>query len=219
MWDAFVELIRLTILTTAHVCAGSLGAGIIGVSAAVRLALLPLTLHLARQAREQQMRIAALRPALDALRQQHAKGPVRLMQETRALYAKHGIRMITPVGFVGLLIQLPLLSGLFSAVRAGLGARVRFLWIADLARPNSTLLLIVMLLTGSAALLAPKPVSATGTPSIVPLVLISVGGTLAFLWTASSAVALSVGAGSMVSALQSWLLARDVRRESARNAG
>jgi hypothetical protein len=42
-------------------------------------------------------------------------------------------------------------------------------------------------------------------------VLISVGATLAFLWTASSAVALSVGAGSMVSALQSWLLSRESR--------
>jgi YidC/Oxa1 family membrane protein insertase len=211
MWDAFVELIRLTILATAHVCAGSLDAGLIGVSAAVRLALMPLTLHLARQAREQQLRIAALRPALDALQQRYAKDPTRLMQETRALYTKHGIRVMTPVGIIGLVIQLPLLSGLFSAVRAGLGARVRFLWIADLARPNSTLLLIVTLLTGSVVLISPKPVASAAAPSIVPLVLISVGATLAFLWTASSAVALSVGAGSMVTALQSWLLARESR--------
>src|SRR5689334_92598 len=174
MWDAFVELIRLTILTTAHVCAGSLGAGIVGVSAVVRLALLPLTLHLARQAREQQLRIAALRPDLDALQRRYAKDPVRLMQETRTLYAKHGIRVMTPVGVVGLLIQLPLLSGVFSAVRAGLGSRVRFLWIADLARPNSTLLVIVTLLTGSVVLLSPKPVAPTAAPSVVPLVLISV---------------------------------------------
>jgi hypothetical protein len=38
--------------------------------------------------------------------------------------------------------------------------------------------------------------------------------TAGFLWTASSAVALSAGAGSLVSILQNWLLSRDVRRTS-----
>jgi membrane protein insertase Oxa1/YidC/SpoIIIJ len=33
--------------------------------------------------------------------------------------------------------------------------------------------------------------------------------TVAFLWTASSAVALSAGAGSLVTVLQNWLLSRD----------
>ena len=68
MWASFVELIRVAIFAAAHVCGGSLGAGIIGVSVIVRIALLPLTLRLARQARAQQMRVAALKPALDARR-------------------------------------------------------------------------------------------------------------------------------------------------------
>jgi hypothetical protein len=37
--------------------------------------------------------------------------------------------------------------------------------------------------------------------------------TAAFLWTASSAVALSAGAGSLVSVLQNWLMSRDVRSD------
>jgi len=32
-----------------------------------------------------------------------------------------------------------------------------------------------------------------------------------FLWSASSAVALSMGAGSLVSLLQNWMLRRDAR--------
>jgi hypothetical protein len=47
------------------------------------------------------------------------------------------------------------------------------------------------------------------------LTLFIVGGTLVFLWSASSAVALSVGAGSAVSVLQNWLLRRDARRTPA----
>ncbi len=212
MWAGFVELVRVIIFSAAHLCAGSLGAGILGVSLAVRLALLPLTLRLARQARAQQARLAALRPKLDALQRRHAHDPARLMRETQALYAAHGIRFLSPMAFVGWLVQLPLLSGLFAAVRTGLGARVRFLWIADLARPNALLLVAVALLTAGSTLVVPQtagPRTATGT---AVLLLLSLGGTLVFLWSASSAVTLSVGAGSLVSALQAWLLRRERNR-------
>ena len=45
------------------------------------------------------------------------------------------------------------------------------------------------------------------------MLLMTVIAPLVFLWTASSAVALSFGAGSLVSVLQNWLLARDARAE------
>ena len=72
MWAAFVEVIRAAIFSAAHVCGGSLGGGILLVSAVVRIALLPLTLKLARRAREQQAKLAALKPELDAIRRRHA---------------------------------------------------------------------------------------------------------------------------------------------------
>src|SRR5476649_1027250 len=208
MWTAFLDLIRVAIFAAAHVCAGSLGAGVVGVSVAVRLALLPLTLRLARDARAQQGRMAALEPEVEVLRRRHAGDPLLLYRETQALYSANGIRLVSPGGLVGLLVQLPLLSGLFAVVRSGLGARVRFLWIGDLARPDSLLLAVVSLLTG-VVMLVPRPQGASAPPSLVVPLLLGVGGTLFFLWSASSAVALSVGAGSLVSGLQSWLLSRD----------
>ncbi len=214
MWTAFVELIRLTIFGAAHVCAGSLGAGIVGVSIAIRLALLPLTLHLARQAHRQQATLALLQPEIESLRKRHATDPARLVHEMRALHAAHGIRLLSPAGLIGLLVQLPLLSGLFAAVRAGLGARVRFLWVGDLARPDALLMCIVTLLTAGTMMLMPRSQSPHGVSSMLPLILLAVGGTVFFLWSASGAVALSVGAGSVVSGLQSWLLARDRRRRA-----
>lgn len=209
MWAGFVELVRVTIFSAAQLCGGSLGAGILGVSLAVRLALLPLMLRLARQAHDQQARLAALRPALEALQLRHANDPARLLRETQTLYAAHGIRFLSPTGLVGLLVQLPLLSGLFAAVRTGLGTRVRFLWITDLARPDALLLVAVTLLTAGSMMMVPQAAGPRGTPGTSVLLLLSVGGTLFFLWSASSAVALSVGAGSLVSALQTWLLRRE----------
>jgi YidC/Oxa1 family membrane protein insertase len=207
MWAAFVELLRAAIFGAAHVCGGSLGAGILLVSALLRLALLPLTLRLARRAREQQVKLAALKPELDALQRRYATDALALLRATRELHAKHGIKLVTPSSFVGMAVQFPVLGGLFAAVRNGLGAKVRFLWIADLARPNGALLLGIAALTAWGVSSAPStPGQTTNQTS---LVVFSVLGTVAFLWAASSAVALSVGAGSLVSVLQNWLLSRD----------
>ena len=213
MWDSFVELLRATIFSVAHLADGSLGSGIFLVSAGVRLALLPLTLRLARRAREQQARIAALRPQLEALQRRHATDPGRLVTERQALYREHDIQMVSPSSLVGLAVQLPIFSGLFAAVRKGLGAKVRFLWVPDLARPDGVLLLGVTALTAWAA--SSTPPAPGQTTSTTPFVVIAIVMTLAFLWSASSAVALSAGAGSLVSVLQNWLLARDARVEAA----
>ena len=98
-------------------------------------------------------------------------------------------------------------------MRKGLGAKVRFLWVPDLARPESLLILGVTALTAWGASSTPPSPGQTTTPTV--FVVISVVGTLAFLWSASSAVALSMGAGSLVTLLQNWLLARDARVQPA----
>jgi len=208
MWTGFVELIRMVIFAAAHVCGGSLGAAIVAVSIVVRIALLPLTLRLARQAREQQARLAALKPRLDALQRRHAADPARLVREVRALHAANGIRVFTPGGLVGFLVQAPLLGGLLAAVRGGLGSSARFLWIADLSRPDALLVGFVALLTG-AIVSIPGLQSGANVSSTVLALALGIGGAIFFLWSASSAVALSFGAGSLVSGIQSWLVSRE----------
>jgi YidC/Oxa1 family membrane protein insertase len=210
MWDTFVELLRAAIVGAAHLCGGSLGAGIVFVSAGIRLALLPLTLRLARQARDQQARIAKIRPELEALQRRFAKDPRTLMAETRALYEANGIKLLSPGGLIGIAVQLPLLSGLFAAVRTGLGSKVRFLWVADLARPEGLLALGVTALTAWSVSTTPSHGASSGVPTV--MLVVSLIGTGVLLLTTSSAVALSMGAGSFVSVLQNWILAREQRR-------
>ncbi len=213
MWTSLVELVRATIFAGSHLLGGSLGLSVIVVSALVRLALLPLVLRGARYARTQQERIHKLRPQLERLNKRYEKEPLRLLEETQALYRKNGIRSITPGSFASAAIQIPLLGALFSAVRSGLGARVGFLWIADLSRVDAVLLSLVVGLTGFAGALAP---AAPGSPAASRMITLAiVASTLLFLWSASSAVALSVGAGSAVSLLQNWLLRREAMRTPA----
>jgi YidC/Oxa1 family membrane protein insertase len=207
MWHALVELVRATIFTGTQLLGGSLGASIFVVSAVVRLALLPLALRAARQARAQQELLRRIQPDIERLRARYKADPRLLLEKTAELYRRNGIR-VAPSSFAALLIQLPLLGALFSAVRAGLGDRVRFLWIADLGRVDVWLVAGVTGLTGLAVAMAPGLPSSASTRLLAA---VAVGGTLVFLWTASSAMALSVGAGSAVSLFQSWMLRRDAR--------
>jgi YidC/Oxa1 family membrane protein insertase len=209
MWDSFVTLVGVGLFGAAHVCGGSLGAGIAVVSVIVRVALLPLTLRMARRALAQQAKARAIQPQLEALRKRFEKDPLRLMQETQALHRAHGIRFMTSSDFFALLLQAPLLGGVMSAVRRGFGAGARFLWIGDLARPDVLLLGMAASLSVAIAATAPTPAGQPSTPAVVWLV--SGAFTLAFLWSASSALTLSVGAGSAVSLVQNWLVSRAAR--------
>jgi YidC/Oxa1 family membrane protein insertase len=208
MWNGLVELIRAAIFGASHVLGGSLGGGVLFVSFAVRLALLPLTLRIARRNRELQIKLAAAKPEIDALQERYTNDPARVMRETQAVYAKHGIRPLSAEGIAGFAIQAPLFSAFFAALRTGLGARARFLWVADLARPDGWLIAIVSLLTAGAVVATPAASGSSSNASRVFL-LVAVGGTIALLWSASSAAALSVGAGTAVSVIQSWILRRD----------
>ncbi|HEX4683118.1 MAG TPA: YidC/Oxa1 family membrane protein insertase [Gemmatimonadaceae bacterium] len=202
-----MTLVRIAMFGAAHVCGGSLGAGIAVVSIVVRVALLPLTIRMARHSLAQQARLAAIAPQLESLRKRYEKDPLRLLTETRALQEAHGIRALTPGGFVTLLLQAPLLGAVMTVVRRGLGAGVRFLWIGDLGRPDALLLGLVA--SVSAAIVATSP-SATGRAQVpAAMWLVSGAVTLAFLWSASSALTLSVGAGSLVSLAQNWIVSRE----------
>jgi YidC/Oxa1 family membrane protein insertase len=213
MWSAFVELLRATIFTAAHLFGGNLGAGILFVSAAVRLALLPITLKAARQMRAQQEKLAALQPQLARIQARHEKDPARVLVETQKLHAQHGIRPFTPGTLLSFGVQMPILGGLFAAVRQGLGSNVRFLWVRDLARPDLALVSLVCALTAASFIAPPAATGQPGMPVLLKAAMIAVS--FGFLWSVSSAMALSMGAGSVVSILQNWILARDRRPGNA----
>ena len=217
MWDQFVELVRLAIFAAAHACGGSLGGGVLLVSFGVRVMLLPLTLRVARRNREQQRRLAILKPELARLQQTYANDPALLFRETQAAYRAHGVRLLAPSSLVTIAIQMPILGALFAAVRTGFGSKMRFLWVADLARPDAVLAVTAAALTAVVSLGAmPSPSATSGSaPSAAILASVIAASTLLFVWSSSATVALSVGGGALVSALQTWLLSRDAKRTHA----
>lgn len=201
------DLFRSILFATAHWCGGSLGGAIFIVSFVLRLLMLPFALRMARRAREQAAILGTIKDELAALQKRHAADPVAAWQATRALHRQAGYQPFSFAGFLGAIIQWPLMAALFSAVRSGLGSRIGFLWVDDLARPDRWLVAIVtMLVAGGSAMMVPSGSSRGVAQAIV---IIPTALTFAFLWFASSAIAVSYGAGSLVSLLQGWLVRRE----------
>ena len=96
------------------------GFALIAVTVLVRLVLMPLML---RQYKSQQVmkgKMKRMKPELDDLKSRHTdKSPEAMQkqqQETMELYKKHGYNPLA-IGCLPLLIQLPILTGLYYAIR------------------------------------------------------------------------------------------------------
>ena len=206
-WSDVIDMLRALIFSVAHVCNGSVGVAVILVSLTIRLALLPLTLKLARRAREHARKLRELKPALDRLNKRYAKDPAALWRETSRLYQRRGVTPVDTAGMLGGLAQAPVFAALYSTLRRGLGSGVRFLWIGDTSLPN---LLLSLTVAGMTAIVA------VGGPEISLrfqwIYFAVIGCTMIWFLSSTSALfALSTAAGSAVGALQMWMLKREER--------
>lgn len=203
MWATIVAGLQAAIFALGHIT-GSLGLGIFLTSVLLRLALLPISLRVARRVRQQQDRLKALQPELDALHTRHRKDPRRLQQETFALFQRQQYNPVDGRSLLGGLLQVPPLSAMYAALRTGLGSGTSFAWIPDLLRPDAFLIIGVAGLTALATVLGAPPGAARS--SQLPAVVISIGFTVFFLASTSSAMGLSMAGSGLVGIGQAlWL--------------
>jgi YidC/Oxa1 family membrane protein insertase len=194
MWHEAVEILREAMFAYAHATSGNLGAGILTVTFLARLALFPLMLRLARAAAAHQDRLKTIQPELDALKARFKTNPQRMAQETRAVFAREGIPMLPLAGVLGALAPAPVLLALYSAARQCAAIGGRFLWIADISRPDRLLAAIVAALSVAAAWLAPVPAGQNRTlmtllPAVVTIVVLTkMSAGIGLYWGLSSAV-------------------------------
>lgn len=202
-WSLVVDLVRAVVFSTAHLFGNSLGSGILAVSVAVRVALLPLTLRAARRMLAHQARVAELAPELDRLKRLHSADNARLAEETMSLYRQRDVPLAPRGAFGALLVQAPIGAALYQAI-SGLGRAGRFLWIGDLARPDAIVVGIAAVLAGLAA--------SSGTANATRAnVAVSALLTLLLAWRLSAGVGLYWVASNSVAVVQSVVLRREAR--------
>jgi len=206
VWNQGVEILRQSIFAYAQVCHGNLAGGILIVAALARLALMPVGIRLARAALVHQRVMERIQPELDRIRRAHERDPQKLAEETGRLMQREGISIVPP-GTLGTAAQAPVWLALYAAVRQAAALGGRFLWIANIARPDVVLTLAVAGLT----VLATR-ISGTSAPPNPLLLLLSAAITCLVLSKMAAGVALYWGVSTAGSALQSFI----VRRAPAR---
>ena len=109
----YQPLFNLLVLLYDIIPGRDIGIAIIVLTLAIKLALHPFT----KKSAQYQKGMQALSPQLKKLKEQHKDKPDILTQETMKLYKETGVSPFG--GCLPILIQLPLLIGLFQVFRAG----------------------------------------------------------------------------------------------------
>jgi YidC/Oxa1 family membrane protein insertase len=208
IWTEFVDVIYATLFLVSTALGGSMGWAIAVVSLVARLALFPLTLRLAYRGLETRAALQRLAPKLEKIRERYKMDQRRMLEETARLYQENGVRVADPRSILGMMVQIPIFLGLFGAIRRGLEGGGRFLWVRDLAMPDTLLAVSCAVVTAGASALSPGLSESQRLPAVaVPAIL-----TLVFLSRMAAGLSIYTLAASLVGVLQALL----VRRRAAK---
>lgn len=185
---------------------GNMGWTILALALGVRLALFPLTLHLSRRMLSNQEKIKALQPQVDAIKARLASDPKAMFAAMSALYKENDARMFDRSSLLGALVQLPVFGLLYKAIANATSGS--FLWIRNLASPDTMLTLIVLVLTAVAAYYAPSTAAGTAMAMMAVQILV----TAFILWKLAAGVGLYWAVSAFAGVVQNFVLRYEQRR-------
>jgi YidC/Oxa1 family membrane protein insertase len=181
---------------------GNLGLAIITVSVLTRLALLPLSLRIARRALAQQRILYGLKADIKKLRQRYQSNPQGLAKSLSELYQRHGVKAVNSGSLAGGAVQALVGGGLYAALARGLARGRSFLWIGNLGQPDAVLAAAAAAITFAASIIAPHlPEQSRMAAAILPALL-----TLLLAWRLSSAIVLYWASSAAMNGVQALIL-------------
>jgi len=167
------------------------GLAIVALTFLVRTAILPIWWSSAYRSCIRQKTIARLQPQLQSLKQKFGDQPKMYAEQLQALYRENGMTLTDGRTLLSALVQLPMLLGLYQALRDGVRT-ARFLWVEDLSRPDVGFALLAGLATMLLMWMNPDlpehmRLMLLIVPSIVAVVVaLKVASALALYWTVSN---------------------------------
>jgi YidC/Oxa1 family membrane protein insertase len=200
------DLLAATLAYLVQIFGGSLGYAIVALSMGIRVALLPLTIRIARRSMRSQALARALQPEIEELKQRFQKDPQRLFDEMGRLYRKHHYSPFDLPTLVGGFIQLPIFGLLYSTIRRAIVGNKAFLWMRNLASPDMALTLVILSLTAMSAYWMPNASENARTTIIVIQLIV----TSLIVWKLAAGLGLYWASSNIVGLFQTlWLRYRD----------
>lgn len=211
LWHDWLAAIQHVLAFFAYDLRLGMGLAIILLTLSVRSAFLPVTWRGARQAEDRRRKLKRLAPALEALKKRFAADRQQYAQEMMRLYRREGIAVVDRGSLVGTLLQFPVLLGIYQVLRT-MRSAARFLWIANLGRPDFWLAMIAGAAT--MALMAMNP----DLPEHVRILLILVPAIFTVIAALKFSAALSLywTTTNVFSSIQTVALRAVTRRDSLR---
>jgi len=198
LWDQAVDVLRESIIAYSYLFNGNLGAGILAVTFLLRLALMPLTIRVARITAAHQRVMQRIQPELDRIKARYANDSRRMSAEVQAVFSREGVSPVPLAGCLGTAAQAPVLIALYSAVRRVAMMGGRFAWIRDIARPDVALTIVVAAVAAFGTMVSQTSgqnrTMMTVLPTVVTLIVLSkMAAGVALYWGMSSAFSLVQG--------------------------
>jgi YidC/Oxa1 family membrane protein insertase len=128
LWSYWLETLQLALQLFSTTLGVGAGMAIVLLTIALRLALLPVSWPAAYRGCVRQKKLTKLKPELERLRKEFEGDPRELTARTLKLYRDRKVSFLEWRTFLGALMQLPVLLGMFQFLRAG-AESARFLWI------------------------------------------------------------------------------------------
>jgi YidC/Oxa1 family membrane protein insertase len=212
LWTDAVDILRESMVAYAHATNGNLAAGILIVTVLARIAIFPLMIRVARASARHQDRVRAIQPELDAVKARFKNDPVHAAVETRKIFVREKIPMVPLAAVLGGLAPAPVLLALYAAVRQCAAVGGRFLWIADISRPDRMLAVLVGAIGVGIASFVPVP---EGQSRMLVAMLPALVTTIV-LWKMAAGIGLYWGVSSAIGGVQTLISAPGaIRRGTA----
>lgn len=158
-----------------------------------RIMLMPISLKSAYMMHKNKLAIERVRPEIERLRDLYSGKPGELAKRTMAIYKKHGIKFLDKTSVINIGSQGILGLGIFQALR-DMVISSKFMWIADIAKPDVILAFVVGVLTFTSMQMMPGAVEQQNLlifliPAMVStFVLVSFPSALGLYWATSNIV-------------------------------
>ena len=160
-----------------------------------RLLLMPINLNAMVNMYKNKKAISAIKPELDKLKIVHKDNPSEIAKYTIELYKKHNIKFLDKSSVANIASQGIFGFGMFQALQQ-IVFNSKFAWIANIAKPDVFLALLVGVITYFSMIMMPGSAEQTSTllfviPAIICIVtLINFPSALGLYWATSSVTSL-----------------------------
>jgi len=195
VWSLFTGFISYAITFLSEEVGISQALAIMLFTLLARLVLSPINTKAAINMFINKRKIAKLKPELVRIKSIYQDNPREKAKRTMALYKKHQITLLDKTSIVNMTSQGILGFGIFQSLQQMI-FNSKFAWIANIAKPDVTLAILVGALTYLSMIAMPGSAEQASTllfiiPAIISiLVLISFPSAIGLYWATSSAVSL-----------------------------